>query len=61
MSVRYNEEFKKQVVQTYMAGDKSHAEIAAEYNIAKSTVSAWAKKYGEECQYTNTTAKSKRK
>lgn len=41
-----------------MAGDKSTIEIAAEYNIAKSTVSEWAKKYGEECQYTNTTSKS---
>ncbi len=57
MSVRYNEEFKKQVVQAYMAGDKSHAGIATEYNIAKSTVCQWAKQYGEECQYTITTSK----
>lgn len=35
-----------------MRGTKSTIEIAAEYNIAKSTVSVWAKKYSEECQYT---------
>lgn len=58
MSVRYSENFKKEVVRAYMAGDKSTVEIAAEYNIAKSSVSEWAKKYSEECQYTHTTSKS---
>ena len=48
MSTCYNEDFKRQVVQDYMKGLKS----TAEYNIAKSTVSEWAKKYSEECQYT---------
>jgi len=52
MSTQYNDEFKKQVVQEYMKGSKSTIQIAAEYNIAKSTVSQWAKKYSEECQYT---------
>ncbi len=59
MSIRYNEDFKKEVVRAYMEGDKSTVELAAEYNVAKSTISEWAKKYGEECQYTNTTTKSK--
>lgn len=54
MSVRYNEDFKKEVVKANMDGDKTTAEIAAEYNIAKSTVLEWAKKYSEECQYMNT-------
>lgn len=58
MSVRYNDDFKREVVRAYMAGDKSTVEIAAEYNIAKSTVSEWAKKYGEECQYKHTTTKN---
>ena len=57
MSVRYRDDFKKEVIRAYMAGDKSTVEIAAEYNIAKSSVSEWAKKYGEECQYTHTTSK----
>ena len=35
MSVRYNEDFKKEVVRTYMAGNKSTVQIAADYNIAK--------------------------
>ena len=59
MSVRYNDDFKREVVRAYMAGDKSTVEIATEYNIAKSTVSEWAKKYSEECQYKkNTTPKT---
>ena len=41
-----------------MAGDKSTIELSAEYNVDKSTISEWVKKYGEECQYTNTTSKS---
>ena len=35
MSVRYNEDFKKEVVRSYMAGKKSTVQIAADYNIAK--------------------------
>ncbi len=58
MSVRYNNDFKREVVRAYMAGDKSTVELAAEYNVAKSTISEWAKKYGEECQYKNTTQKT---
>ena len=52
MSVHYNNDFKKEVVKEYKSGAKTIAEIAAEFNIAKSTVSEWAKKYSEECQYT---------
>ena len=59
MSIRYNKDFKKEVVRAYMAGNKSTVEIAAEYNIAKSTVSQWVKQYKEECLYTtNTTSES---
>ena len=52
MSIRYNEDFKKEVVRAYMAGKKSTVQIAADYNIAKSTVSQWVKHYKEECLYT---------
>ena len=45
MSVRYNKDFKMEVVKAYMAGDKSIAQLAAEYNVAKSTITEWAKKY----------------
>lgn len=58
MSVRYSKDFKLEVVRAYMAGDKSTVELAAEYNVAKSTITEWAKKYGEECHYTHTTSKS---
>lgn len=58
MSVKYNEDFKREVIKAYMQGNKSMTEIAADYNLAKSTVAKWAKTYGEECQYKNTTAKT---
>ena len=54
MSVRYNDDFKEEVVRAYMEGSRSTAQIAADYNIAKSTVTEWARKYREECQYTYT-------
>ena len=58
MSVHYNEDFKIEVAKAYMDGEKSTADIAAEYNISKTSVREWAKKYGEECQYKNTTAEN---
>lgn len=39
-----------------MAGDKSTILIAADYNIAKSTVSQWVNQYKEECLYTTSTS-----
>ena len=55
MSVRYNEDFKKEVVKTYMAGDKSISQLAVEFNVAKSSVSKWANEYKKECLYTTST------
>ena len=47
-----------EVVKAYMADDKSTAQLAAEYNFAKSTITEWTKKYDEECQYKNTATKT---
>ena len=41
-----------------MAGDRSLVELSADYNVAKSTIREWSKKYGEECQYKHTTTKN---
>ena len=41
-----------------MAGDRSTAELSAEYNVAKSTILDLAKKYSDECHYKNTTSKN---
>lgn len=57
MSVHYNEDFKREVAKAYAAGDRSTSEIAADYNVSKTTIREWAKKYGEECQYKHTTVK----
>lgn len=56
MSIRYSEDLKKEVVKAYMAGDKSTILIAADYNIAKSTVSQCVNQYKEECLYTTSTS-----
>ena len=56
MSVRYSEDFKKEVVKAFMTGDKSTPQIAAEFNVAKSSVSKWVNEYKEECLYTTSTA-----
>ena len=45
MSVHYSEDFKKEVVKAYMAGDKSIQQIADDFSIAKSSVSKWVSKY----------------
>ncbi|MDO5564935.1 MAG: transposase [Eubacteriales bacterium] len=58
MRVHRSDDFKKEVVKAYMKGDKSIKDIAIEYNIARSTVSDWARKYSEECQHKNTTLKT---
>lgn len=58
MATRYNENFKIEVVKAYMAGDRSISEIAADYNVAKSTLTGWVKKHGEKCQYKTTTKTS---
>ena len=52
MSVHYTEDFKKEVVKAYMAGDKSILQIAVEFNVAKSSVSKWVNEYKEECRCT---------
>ena len=41
MATRYNENFKIEVVKAYMAGDRSISEIAADYNVAKSTLTSF--------------------
>lgn len=45
MATRYNENFKLEVVKAYMAGDRSMSELSADYNVAKSTLTGWVKKY----------------
>ena len=55
MLVRYSEDFKKEVVKAYMAGDKSIPQIAIDFNVAKSSVSKWVNEYKEECLYTTNT------
>lgn len=43
---KYPEELKKQVVKDYIRGDRQTAEILAMYDIPKSNLFRWLKKYG---------------
>lgn len=52
MSVRYSEDSKKEVIKAFMIGDRSISKLSIDFNIAKSPIRDWAKKYSEECQYT---------
>ena len=56
MSVHYTEDFKKEVVKAYMAGDKSIQQLAVDFNVAISSVSKWVNEYKEECLYTTSTS-----
>lgn len=49
MTKKYSEEFKKQMVQEYLKGT-SYPKLSKEYQVAKSTLVGWVKKYSEECQ-----------
>jgi len=49
MSAKYNEYFKKEVVDAYIKSAKSYAEIAAEFNISKTSVRDWTKKAAVLC------------
>lgn len=55
MPVRYSEDFKKEVIKAYMIGDRSIRQLSIDYNVSKTALRNWAKQYGEECQYRNTT------
>ncbi len=46
---------KKEAVKVYLVGNKLTIKIAADYNIAKSTLSQWVSQYMEECLYTTNT------
>ena len=51
MTKKYSEEFKKQMVHEYLKGT-SYPKLSKEYQVAKSTLVGWVKKYSEECQST---------
>ena len=55
MSVKYSKDFKIEVVNAYMAGNKSLLQLATKFNVAKSSVSKWINQYKEECLYTTNT------
>ena len=46
----YNEEFKKKIVRLHLEDGQSLKSLADEYNISRSGISYWVKKYREECR-----------
>lgn len=53
----YNEEFKKKIVKLHLKNGRSLQSLSDEFDISKSGISNWVKKYREECQ-TNTETKA---
>ena len=50
MNKQYDEEFKKEVVNEYLKGTSLNT-LSLTYEISKSTMHGWVKKYSEECHY----------
>ena len=50
--MRYSEEYKKEVVQEFMAGDKTIRTLSTDFNVSPNTIHAWVRQYSEECQDT---------
>ena len=46
----YNEEFRKKIVKLHLENGRSIQSLSDEFNISKSGISNWVKKYREECQ-----------
>ena len=46
----YEPEFKNKIVRHHIEEGRTLKSLAKEYGIAKSTISIWCKKFGEECQ-----------
>jgi transposase len=53
----YNDEFKKKIVRLHIENGCSIWSHSDEFNVSKSGISSWVKKYREECQ-TNTETKA---
>lgn len=51
----YNDEFKKKIVKQHLENGRSIQSLSNEFNISKSGISNWVKKYREECQNTTET------
>ncbi len=50
MGTKYDEEFKKQLVNEYISG-RSYPQLEKKYGVVKSTMAGWVRKYSEECKY----------
>lgn len=50
MQKNYEEEFKKKIIRLHIEEGRTIKSLAMEYNISKSAVSYWLKKYRNECR-----------
>lgn len=46
----YNDEFRRKIVKLHLENGRSIQSLSDEFNISKSGISNWVKKYREECQ-----------
>ena len=50
MQKNYEEVFKKKIIRLHIEEGRTIKSLAMEYNISKSAVSYWLKKYRNECR-----------
>ncbi len=53
MNKHYESEFKKKIVRLHLEEGRTLNGLAAEYGIAKASISNWVKQFREECQVNN--------
>ena len=50
---RYNEDFKKQLVNTYNQGNHSYRSLGEEYDVADPTIKTWVIRYNKRFLFLN--------
>jgi len=48
----YDDEFKKRIVRLRLEEGRTVKSISEKYNVSKTAINSWCKKFSEECQLT---------
>lgn len=57
--LKYEPEFKDKLIRLHLEDGRSLGSLSQEYNVSKSTINTWIKKYRKECETNPTLSKEK--
>lgn len=57
--LHYEPEFKNKIIRLHLEDGRTLGSLSQEYNISKSTINSWIKKYREECKTNDALAQEK--